>query len=260
MKTLKKIFLQIIFSLIFLMSSLAFIMFAKAKLTAYIGQLQGYTNQIYALRNTITATEGTEQLQALLETISPTIQKAAYFTYIIAPLTLFMLWLFFIGTTFYLARKPAGKYCTYILSFAIVSVAPFVIASYLLIKILQLGGLFLLSGTGLGELWIYVALLLAISYFTLVAYALIGKQPLLQLPLKTLKLALKRIYLFLPLFMALILIILVILSITFSAYLSILSPDISILYNTIALVITLSLALLLRNFLLKMISRYCHSP
>lgn len=250
----KRLILQITLVLIFLAISSLFIALAKSTVTSYLEQMQAYTAQIYQLKDTATTPEGMEQLQSLLESISPIVRKASYITFIAVPLTLFALWTALIGTSVYLSRKAHKKYREFMIGFAAVSAIPAAASAYLIMKALQAGGISFLSGAGLGSIGVYAALLFAISYLTFIAYALVIKQPLKKIP-QGLIIAVKKIHILLPLFSGLAVLALATVSITFMTFLSALSPGWSLLYNSLALLASTSAVVLLENHIIKTVTK-----
>ncbi|MFH0752925.1 MAG: hypothetical protein V1914_05020 [archaeon] len=253
MKTLKKFLTQVALSLLFLAGATLSIVLTKAIVTAYMKQVQSYSATASQLGAVASTPEGLIQLQSLLETINPLIQKTMILTYFILPLVLFLLFVGLIGTSFYLAKeKTKMKFSRYILIFAAVSVIPFSATMYLLLKILQLTGTVFLIGDQLGMFSLYILPLLVIGYATMIAYAQIGNYSLE----KTLA-VLKKSYILFPIFLLLTIVLVALFSTVLSTYLKINSGlELSVAYNFLALLIVLSATILFKNSLIKLMQSY----
>lgn len=217
-------------------------------------QIQSHSAAVSQLSATASTPEGIAQLQGILETVKPIIQKTMILTYAALPATLFLLWTLLIGTSFYItARKTRITFWRYALNFAAMSAIPFAASIYLLFKILQTSSTALMTGEGVWIIILYASLMAAMGYVTIVSYSLIGACPFLKIPLKTIILSAKRIYVLLPMFLALAAAIIATVLITFSTYLKIShNAGLPIAYNLIALLTAISLTVLLKKLMVRL--------
>lgn len=254
----KKFLAQFALSLLFLASSAVFLIFSKLKITSYMAQIQAYAAQVYSLNNIATTTEGLAQLQGILEAIKPIVQKATIYTYVIAPAVLLILWVALIGTSFYLSlEKSKATYKKYILNFTILSIIPVMAAEYFALKMLQSVSDLFVAGTGLWMIVLYLIAIVLIAYVTFVAYTLAASVKLKEMVRKTMIMCVKRIHVLLPLFLLLSVAILALLATVISTYLDLFSSRIGlqIAYNFAVLFIILSVAIIIKNYIIKIITK-----
>ncbi len=256
MKT-RKLLAQTALSISFLIFSSIAIIAAKSKITEYMLQIQSYGTQVYALKDIASTPEGIAQLQQLLEAINPIVQKATILTYAIVPATLFLLWAIFIGIVFYVAEKNNTKPVKYLLIFAAISVIPFSAATYLLLKLVPSLTNFLMLGTEIAWLAASVLLLLAIGYFTFIAYSLIGKARPKNIPLETWRASIKKAYIKLPLFLLESISIIAVISLAIASYLKMSLTGISwgLAGYAVALLASVAITIIIKNNLTRITCR-----
>jgi len=259
MISIKRFILQLFAAVLFLITSSAFILYAKSKVTGYLAEAQSYTSQLQALQSQVTTPEGMDKLQTVLAAINPIIKKAALMTYLVVPLVLFLLGVIFLGASFYFSQKNPKQFKVFMLNFAIISLIPFAIVSYLLVRFIQSGNIFL---TDMGIFTAYLISILAIIYVTFIAYALVHTHPLLKIPKHAVHLSVRKLYLLFPIFLALMIVITALLSVVFSTYLSVSSKSLGLStgYHLIALIVVLAAVLILKNSLIALIVKHSRSP
>ncbi len=92
--TFKKNWLKFLLTdLIFLSSSFIFILYARARLRYYLNLIQKYSAQFSAIQSTLqNNATGLIQLQSMLDTIQPLVNKMFLFAFFTVPAVIFIIW------------------------------------------------------------------------------------------------------------------------------------------------------------------------
>lgn len=261
MESTKKLLAQSMLLTFFLALSISFLAYSKRKVTGYLYLIQTQTAKLQNLQS-LDSAEGMKQVQNLIITIKPVMQKATYYTYIIVPLIMLILWAALIGTLFYLYPRTSKSYGRYIMEFAAISPLPLLAATCLLFKIMKLTSTVLSSGSSFMMLIVYLLLFIVLSYIMFVTYITLGKHHLKRALLETPKIAVRKGYILFPLFAILMVVVIAIISILFTTYLSLISGNLwpSLAYNLIAFIITTAAAVMLSSYMSKIINENPGSP
>ena len=226
----------IFFTLVFFL-----LVYAREKLKSYILAIQAYTPQIMAVQQALAeSTSKISELESVLNVISPLVQKALIFQYVIIPLALFLLWCIFQSLIWKEITEKIPlqrKYTNYFLKFILLSIPIFLITLLFLYRIWQLLTMvFLPTYTGIKvslatniQLLLLFIITIIIFYFTLLSYSLLQELPLKKCIKKAFHLGIKRIHILGSLYILFLFLALILMVFLFSLYVSYLSSALTII-------------------------------
>lgn len=220
----------VFFTLIFFL-----LVYAREKLRDYIIAIQAYTPQILAIQSALAESiTRISELESLLTTISPLVQRALIFQYVIVPLVLFLLWCIFqsfIWKEISEKMPLQKKYKDYFLRFSLLTIPIFLLTLFFLYKVWQLiTMIFLPTYTGIKvtlatniQLILLFLLAIILFYFTLLCYGLLEEKTLKQCVKKAFNLGTKKLHILGSLYLVFLFLAFILLIFFFSLYVSYLS-------------------------------------
>lgn len=220
----------IFFTLVFFL-----LVYAREKLKAYILAIQSFTPQIIAVQQALQeSVSRISELESLLTAISPLVQRALIFQYVIIPLALFLLWCIFQSIIWkeITEKIPLQKeHRNYFLRFVLLSIPIFLITLLFLYRIWQLLTMaFLPTYTGIKvslatniQLLLLFLLTIILFYFTLLSYSLLQELSLKKCIKKAFALGIKRMHILGSLYLLFLFLALILIIALFSLYVSYLS-------------------------------------
>lgn len=209
-----------IIDIVFFSLLLWFLAYARNRIYSYIIVIQQFAPKISDISSTLNSNNplSVPQLDALLKVLDPIISEAKFFVFIVIPVMVFLLWVFFQGLGWNFLKQDSFKKAIDIRlypSFAIASIPLFAVLVFAFNDFLNMVDSFNISKSV-----IIFVLLFVVLYFTIISYLVLGKTKFF---LRLVHLSIKRIWIFFPAFLLMFFLLLVAFVFSFDAYISILS-------------------------------------
>lgn len=213
----KKFLLFLLVDFLFFSLLFYYFIFVKNKLKNYLFVLQDYGSELSKIENlTQKDIVASMKLDIILRTMDSVTSNALLFIYILIPVILFLLFVVFNGLIFKIIHESKIKKVLdlkYFLKFGSISIPFFVIFVFIFLGFFNIIDSFF-KGTSLSLLifksLFYLVSLLIVGYYNFVIYSLIYKYKIKELFKKSFKIAFRKIYVLLPLFLLLGIIIFII--------------------------------------------------
>ncbi|GEM_PF-3389949 len=207
------------FDLLFTFFLFAFILYARNKIYSYLSEIQNYSPQILEIKSSLENNSANyAQLENLIDNFDVLTTKSLFFTYLIIPLVMFLIFVVFQGLSYkYLNIKNLKEILdfNYLLKFSILTLPLFFIGYFALKKFLDLINSTFLFYSGVDvvnlyqQIFLFFLSLFIISYIFVIAYLFLNRNSLIDAFKKTFITGFKKSYslipTFLPLFILLVL-------------------------------------------------------
>jgi len=174
-----------------------FMLFSRFKIKSYLASLEQYQKLITTVQGSI-ETQGSTQVQNLLTMIGPIANKAFIFMFIIVPLAIIIAWIVFEGINYCLMSRKGFSWKA-LLRLGILTLPLMIVLALIIIELINLFNNYT-SGLVSGW-WLIVLGLIAliIGYLLHMLFATFNEGKVKKVITRTLSLALKQMYAFLPL-------------------------------------------------------------